>query len=69
MMAKIEEVYQAAGVVHGDCCELCYQQEAEWTRYHRKLKLAGNLLLLAGVGVTIWLVIYHTDWIVGGLPK
>ena len=68
-MATIEEAYNNAGVVHGGDCSVCYQAPpVKHDKYH-KLKITLDVLLLISVVAAFWLLVYHLDWIVGGLPQ
>lgn len=68
-MAAIAEAYEHAGVVHGDNCQVCTLEPLHTRERKHRIKKAFNILLIILLIGEAWLLIYHLDWVVGGLPQ
>jgi hypothetical protein len=67
MIVSIAEAYELAGVVHSEQCQVCNLIPEDKTVKSRSRKI--NVLIIIAIVIELWVVAFHLDWIIGGLPK
>jgi hypothetical protein len=70
----IAEQYRAFGVIHSaESCQICdMRRPVILTKSGKRKKLFSillNGLLIAVLTIEFWIILFHFDWIIAGMPK